>query len=222
MKKVLVGGILAVALLVGCSSNNTASNTTQKNKQDPPKQADQKKVENPKKDENGNIILDKVGQVAKSDQETAELVKIKEVNQTINIAPIKVTITNLKIIKLTKISDDIKKSIESLYNKPEISEPVYYLQLHYTAENTSDKNISWNGIHRIVTDKGEQLDPNLNLIPSKFDHEFFGKVTQEDQFGLLLSSDKWDISKVKLIFNESDDDSTLETITPEQQVEYSF
>jgi hypothetical protein len=221
MKKVLIG-ILALGLLAGCSSNNAASSTSQKKKQDPPKQAEQKKVENTKKDQDGNIILDTVGQVAKSDQATAELIKIKEVNQTLNVAPIKVTITNLKIIKLTNISDAMKKSIEALYDKPEITEPVYYIQLRYTAENTSDKNISWNGIHRIVTDKGEQLDPNLNFLSTKFDHEFFGKITQEDQFGLMLSPDKWDISNVKLIFNESNDDSTYETITPQQQVEYSF
>jgi hypothetical protein len=221
MKKLLMG-LFVVGLLAGCSSNNATSGTTEKKQV--PKPAAQKKVENPQpqKDKDGNIILTKVGQIAKSDQETAELMKIKDINQVMNIDPIKVTITNLKVIKLTHLSDDMKKQIELLYNKQEVTEPVYYLQLRYTAENTSDKNIGWNGIHAVVTDKGEQLDPNINLLSSNFKNQFYGKVSQEDQFGLLLSTDKWDISNVKLIFNESFDPSSFDTITPEQQVDYSF
>lgn len=218
--KVLFSGVMIGGLLAGCGSNESTGGTANK-KQDPPKQAEQKKVENPKKDENGNYTLEKVGQVAKSDQATGELMKVKQINQVLNIAPIKVTIKDMKVIKLTHISDDMKNQIEYMNDK-KVTEPVYYLQIRYTAENTSDKNIAWNGIHKAITDKGEQLDPNMNFLPSNFDHEFFGKVTQEDQFGLLLSSDKWDISKVKMIFNSSDDDTTYDTITPEQQVEYSF
>lgn len=221
MKKALIG-ILALGLLAGCSSNNTTSSTTEKKKQAPPKQAEQKKVENPKKDENGNIVLDQVGQTLNAPFGTLQLMKIKQINQLVNIAPINVTITDLKVFKLTKISDDFKKNIELLYNKQDVIEPVYYLQLRYKAENTSDKNIGWNGIHAVVTDKGEQLDPNINLLSSNFKNQFYGKVSQDDQFGLLLSSDKWDVSNVKLIFNESFDASSYNTITPEQQVEYSF
>lgn len=223
MKKAWIG-VLALGLLVGCSSNNTSAGTSQKEKQSSPKPAAQKTVENsqPQKDKDGNTVLTQVGQKINTSQGTIELMKIKQVNQLLNIAPIKVTINDLKIFKVTNLSDDFKKYIETLYQKQEVTEPVYYLQLSYTAENTSDKNISWNGIHAVVTDKGEQLDPNQNLISSNFNHEFFGKVTQKDQFGLLLSPDKWDISNVKLIFNESDDDSTYQTITPEQQVEYTF
>jgi hypothetical protein len=222
MKKALIF-ILALGLLAGCSSSNAASSLTQK-KQETPTKAAQKTVENPQpqKDKDGNIVLTNVGQTLKTDFGTLELAKIKHVNQALSIAPINVTIEDLKVFKLTNISDDMKKRIQLLYNKQEVTEPVYYLQLSYSAENTSEKNIVWNGIHAVVTDKGEQLDPNINLLTSNFNHEFYGKVTQKDQFGLLLSSDKWDISNVKLIFNESADATSYATITPEQQVDYSF
>lgn len=223
-KKVLslMGSALMIGgLLAGCGSSEESNGSKQQEKKDPPKQAEQKKVENPKKDDQGNYVLEKPGQVAKSDQATAELVKIKNVNEVVNIAPIKVIVKDMKLIKLTNINQDMKDQIEYM-NEKKVIEPLYYLQVRYSAENTSDKNIAFNGLHKAVTDKGEMLDPNKNFLTSDFDHEFLGKVTQEDQYGMVIGQGKEDINKVKLIFNESADNDSYDTITPEQQVEYTF
>ncbi|MBZ6485101.1 hypothetical protein [Priestia aryabhattai] len=68
---VLIGGILA-----GCSSNEQSS--APEEKQEDPKPSNQKSKNEPRKDENGNYILEEVGQVVKDDQGTAELLKIKK------------------------------------------------------------------------------------------------------------------------------------------------
>lgn len=223
MKKILssiIGSGVLMLLLSGCGGSEESSNKAVE-KKDPPKQAEQKKVENPKTDEEGNVILDQVGQKTKDASATAELMKIKKVNEVVNIAPIKATVHDIKVIKLTDLSDDMKQQIEYMTDKKAI-EPVYYIQISLTAENTSDKNIAWNSLHRVVTDKGEQLDPNQSILMSNFDTEFLGKVTQEDFYGMVLGKGKEDIHKVKLVFNSSADNDTYEDITPEQQVEYTL
>jgi hypothetical protein len=221
MKK-LLGGILALGLLAGCSSNNASTGTVEKQKQQPAKQAQQKTVDNPKKDENGDYVLEKVGQKATTEQATAELLKIKNVNEIVNVSPINVTIKDIKLIKLTNISDDMKGQIE-LFTGKKVNGPVTYLQIRFDAENIEEKNVDWDGIQTVVTDKQEQIDANnKNFLDSDWQIGFMGKVKQSGQYGLILTPGQEDISKVKLIIDGSSDDSSFETITPEQQVEYSF
>ena len=80
-------------------------------------QSEQKDVNNeankPQKDENGNYILDEVGQkVEDLESGTAELLKIKEDNETVDVSPLKVTVTDMKVIKVTDLNADYKEMME--------------------------------------------------------------------------------------------------------------
>jgi hypothetical protein len=221
--------VLISALLMGCGSE-TASNETKEE----PKSADQKEVSNKeekkddipevKKDENGNSILETVGQKVKEDGVTAELLKIKAINETIDISPIKVTVEDIKLIKLTDLTDEeFRSGLEYMTEQKITEEGFTYFQVQYTAENTVDKNIEWYELMNVVTDKGEQIDAQMVDFISDADESdsvFYGKVKKEFTDGFYIKNA--DVSKIKLIFGESMDADSYDTITAQQQVEYSF
>ncbi|MFP3123519.1 hypothetical protein OH784_12315 [Ectobacillus funiculus] len=216
----LTGGVLA-----GCGEEKAS--TESKEKATP---AEQKEVSNkpskPKKDENGNVILDQVGQKTKdADGTEAELMKIKAVNQTIDIAPIKFTVKDMKIIKLSNVSKDFEQFLVQYTGGTEIPDGIQYLQFKYSVENTSDSNIQFNGIDKVVLNNGEQLDAlNGDFIWEKedSDSDFFGKVKKEGTVGLFIKGKAEDISSVKLIMSDTINPDTYDTITEAQQAEFQF
>lgn len=215
---------LVGSLLGGCGSaeETTGSNETKKEA----KEAKQKEVSNKvKKDKDGNYILDTVGQKVETNGATAELLKIKEVNETINIAPIKVTVNDVKVIKLTDVSNEfaVDVSMGSMVDSDVLEKGFSYVQVSFTAENTEEKNVEWYELMKVVTDKGEQIDAQMVDFLSddaETDSVFYGKVIKEYKDGFIIKND--DINKVKLIFGSSMDADTFEDITAEQQVEYTF
>jgi hypothetical protein len=220
--KILLSGVVVGGLLTGCSSNEEAS-TEKTEETKPAKQEDL--IKKPKKDENGNFILEEVGQKAKSEQATAELLKIKKVNETVDIAPLKVTVKDIKVIKLTDINSDMAEMIG--FNTDTQVDPkkgFTYVQISYDAENTEEKNIDWYDLMNVVTDKGEQIDGQLKdfiIDDSDSDSQFLGKVKKEFTDGFILKDG--DINKVKLVFGYTQDiDNEYAEITPQQTVEYTF
>ncbi|WP_255906748.1 hypothetical protein [Priestia aryabhattai] len=214
----LIGGILA-----GCSSNEQSS--APEEKQEDPKPSNQKSKNEPGKDENGNYVLEEVGQVVKDDQGTAELLKIKKVNETVDINPIKVTIKNIKLIKSTNMQQYMAEDIsDNLGRKIDPKKGLTYVQIQYTAENTSDKNIGWYDILNIVTDKGEQIDAQPHHFiydDADSNDEFIGKVKKDYTDGYVLKDG--DINKVKIIFGYSEDrNNNYNELTGEQTVEYGL
>jgi hypothetical protein len=226
-KKVTFGALsLALGLsLAACGSDaQETSSSNSDTKTEETKPAEQKDVKNePKKDENGNYVLEEVGQKATTDGATAELLKIKKINETINIAPLKVTLKDIKLIKLTDISEEMKNALTLYDITVNDGQPLYYVQVQFEAENTEERNIEWYDLMNVVTDKGEQIDGQLKDFiadDSEMDSVFLGKVKKEyiDGFGVKDP----EISKVKLIFGNTMDSDSYEDITGKQQVEYSF
>lgn len=217
--------LLAVsAILTACGSDT--EKTASDKPEEKPAAAEQKKVSNdaePTEDENGNVIFDKAGQKGKIDTGTLELLKIKSVNETVDIAPLTVTMKDIKIFKLTDMTEEFKEEMSYYNDNQNIGDELNYVQVLYTVENKEDKNIDWNGLTDIVTDKGQQIDAISNdfiFTDSDGDSEFLGKVTKEFADGFVLKDG--DVSKLKFIFGASMDSDTYEDITPEQQVEYSL
>ncbi|MCY9140549.1 hypothetical protein [Peribacillus frigoritolerans] len=211
----------------GCGGSDETTSVSEEKAKEEPKSAEQKEVKNeipkPEKDEAGNTILDVVGQKAESPEVTAELIKIKEVNETLDIAPLTVKVKNIKLLKLSNMTEDYKEGLKLAADTDTIGDKVTYLQIAYEAENKEEKNIEWYDLMNVVTDKGEQIDAQMKDFitdDSELDSEFLGKVKKEYTDGLILKNG--DINKVKLIFGYTTDSTSYEDITPEQQVEYSF
>ncbi|RFU64459.1 hypothetical protein [Bacillus sp. V59.32b] len=230
MKKSLLFGtsLLAIGLLLnGCGSDTNEAASSEEKSEEKTKAADQKEVSNeipePKKDDEGNTILEIIGQKAESKDVTAELLKIKEVNETLEIAPLTVKINNLKLIKLSNMSDDYKSDLEYMADANSVGDEVTYIQVSYEAENKEEKNIEWYDLMNVVTDKGEQIDGQMKdfiTTDDEMESEFLGKVKKEYTDGFMVKNA--DINKVKLVFGYTTDSTSYDEITPEQQVEYTF
>ncbi|WHY58659.1 hypothetical protein [Peribacillus simplex] len=220
--------LMGAFLMVGCSDEKVSNSEGKEEKATP---AEQKKVSNepetePKEDENGNVVLTEVGHKTKGeDGTTVELLKIKDVNQNVNIDPIKLTIKDLKVIQMTNVSKDSEEFLLQYTNGTKLPEKLNYLQIQYTAENTEDKNIGWNGIQKIVTNTGEQLDASGNDFiweENGFDGTFYGKTKHEGTIAVITKSDPNQLKNVKFIIGSTFNPDNYEDITPEQQTQFDF
>lgn len=214
--------VLAGGVLTACSEEKAS---TEKKEEATP--AEQKEVSNkPKEDENGNVTLTEVGQSTKGDDGTkAELMKIKTVNQTVDISPVKLTVKDMKVIQLSNIGSDYNELLIQYTNGKKLPKKLNYIQIQYTAENTEEKNIGWNGIDKIVTNTGEQLDAaNSDFIweENGFDGTFYGKTKHEGIVGILTDSNPKDLQSLKFIISSSFDPDSYEDITIPQQTEFKF
>lgn len=222
--KLLATGLLAGGILAGCSSEETG--TTDEPKEEP-KAAEQKakNASEPKKDEAGNTILEEPGQAAESDHFNAELLKIAKVNETVDVAPLKITVNDIKLIKLTDVDPTFAEEVAwSMDGDAAVLEKGFsYLQITYSAENTEEQNIEWYDLMNIITDKGEQIDGQLKdfyVDDADMDSEFIGKVKKDFTDTFVVKDE--DISKVKLVFGNTMNADTYDDITGEQTVEYTF
>lgn len=214
--------VLAGGILTACSEEKAS---TEKKEEATP--AEQKEVSNkPKEDENGNVTLTEVGQSTKDDDGTkAELMKIKTVNQTVDISPVKLTVKDMKVIQLSNIGSDYNELLTQYTNGKKLPKKLNYIQIQYTAENTEEKNIGWNGIDKIVTNTGEQLDAaNSDFIweENGFDGTFYGETKHEGIVGILTDSNPKDLQSLKFIISSSFDPDSYEDITIPQQTEFKF
>ena len=224
LQKVLFSGLLVAGLMAGCSSAEDVSGSNQSKEEAKPA-AQENKNKDIKKDEEGNFILEEVGQVVEADGHKAELMKIREVNETVDIKPLKVTVQDIKVIKMSDISEESLVDFSYMTGEEEaaIKDGFSYIQVKYTAENTVDQNIEWYDLMNIVTDKGQQIDAQMDdFIHADEDvsSEFIGKVKKEFTDGYMLKDA--DINKVKLIFGYTMNADNYEDITPEQTVEYEL
>ncbi|WP_462410575.1 hypothetical protein [Neobacillus sp. Marseille-QA0830] len=230
MNKSLIAGFAALiyagTVLVGCSGQKASEEPKKAATAAEQKEVSNKPVSKPQKDESGNIILTEVGQKASDDDgTTAELMKIKEVNQTVDIAPVKLTVQDLKVIKLTNVGKDFGDFLLQYTGGSELPKELNYIQVNYTAENTEDKNISWNQVQTLVTNTGEQLDASGNDFiweKNPFDGTFYGKTKIEGTIGVITNSKPEDLTSLKFIISSTFDPDTFEDITPEQQAVFQF
>ena len=226
MKKLLM--VLASASLLtlaACGGNETSSGDGEKKTQEEakPTKAEQKEVSNkPEKDEDGNIVFTKVGQKGKTEVGTLELVKIKDVNQTVNVAPLTVTVDQIKVFKVTNPSSDFVDTIDMQADE-KVGDEFYYMQLTYNAENPEERNIQWYSINKLVLSNGQQIDGiSKDIIYDEADEDdvFYGKVKKEYVDAFVVKDG--DIDNVKLIFAETLDEDSYDTITPEVQTTFEL
>ncbi|WP_059171924.1 hypothetical protein [Bacillus sp. FJAT-27445] len=221
-KKVMVAGILIGGLLSGCASSGEVSGGKSEEPKKEATKADQKPL---KKDSEGNYILEEVGQIAPNEDATGELLGIAKVNQVVDIAPLKVTVKDIKLIKLSDVSEDMAVSL-SMYtggDYEDLQKGFSYIQVQYETENTSEGNVSWNDLETAVTDAGEQIDVSMedfHFDDAESDSMFIGKVKKEFIDSFIVKNDQ--INKVKLVFGASSNSDTYDTFTDNQTVEYEL
>ena len=115
-------------------------------------------------------VLTKVGEKQKYNARggVIELMKIKEINQTIDVAPIKMTVQNIKLFQLSDLPEQMLTEAKEVYQTtPTNDGKLNYIQVIYTVENTSDENINFLNFDKVVLNNGEQLEANRNFITEK-------------------------------------------------------
>lgn len=124
LKKItlILGMVVFVGVLAACGSENTTSGSGSESNSAPkeePKAAEQKDVEKSaekvekedessevkKDEEDGNVILETVGQVHEDENGIVELLAIKDINETIDMNPMTMTIEDIKIFNF-KVEDE--------------------------------------------------------------------------------------------------------------------
>ena len=146
-------------------------------------------------------------------------------NETIEVAPLKVTVQDIKVIKLSDVQDEFAEELSYMADEEAetLKKGFSYIQVKYTAENTSEGNVEWYDLMNVVTDKGEQIDGQLKDFfydDAESDSKFIGKVKKEFQDGFVVKDDQ--INKVKLVFGNTLNADSYEDITGKQTVEYTF
>lgn len=227
--KFIMSAIMASLLLSACGETTDESAEQNSEEATPAEQvsknAEESEVSEPKTDESGNTILDEVGQTTTSEVGTVELKKIINVNETVDIAPLKVTVQGIKVLEMTDVHPDFAESLtwQADADINQVKDGFTYVQVTYQAENTADQNIQWYDLMNITTDQGEQIDGQMKDIlidDADMDSEFIGEVKKDYVDGFILKNP--DINSIKLIYGYTMSGDTYEDITGEQTVEYSF
>lgn len=232
-KKLIMSSIMVGLLLSACGETTEESTEQPADEATPAEQtpmnaeesSEQTEVSEPKTDESGNTILDEVGQTATSEAGTVELKKIINVNETVDIAPLTVTVQDIKILEMSDVDPDFAESLtwQADADISQVQDGFTYVQVRYQAENTEDQNIEWYDLMNITTDQGEQIDAQLKdflVDDADMDSQFIGKVKKEYVDAFILKNP--DVNSIKLIYGYTMSSDTYEDITGEQTVEYSF
>lgn len=217
MKRIgLILGLSLLLVLAGCGGN---ADQTQ-----PTKPAAQQSKNEPSQDASGNLTFTEVGQEADvPNVGHVTLKKIKTVNETVDLKPITVTIQDIKLFHVEKVSSELKQGIESL-SSTKVGDTLDYIQIQYSAENTSDQNIIFGGISTITTNTGQQIEVALTdfLLDDDMQmSDYLGKVKKEGLLGVPVEKAD-EIKHLKLFFDMVSAEASGETLKEAQKVEYDF
>ncbi|QWG51653.1 hypothetical protein EXW28_18085 [Bacillus mycoides] len=222
MKKylLLLVSVFFSLALVACGSEEKTEEKSA------PTASNQKSTKESNSTTNEKTILTKVGEKQKYTPQggVIELMKIKEVNQTIDIAPMKMTVQNIKLFELSDLPEQMLNTAKEGYRAVPTSDgKLNYIQVIYTVENTSDENIGFPNFDKVVLSNGEQLEANRNFIQEQnTSFEYFGKVKQERVLGLFFNGNPKDITSVKFITSSTYHQKSYDTITDGQQVQFDL
>lgn len=216
MKKVLLFLLISILILSGCSEeSNTQSNNSTSNE---PAQENEDSTNQNENNSESDGKLTQVGQKVKSADATTELLKIKELNETIQHGPLNISLIDAKLLKQTDLSSSYKSYIQQFVP---IEDELIYLQLQYSVENTIEDNVYWTGLKYLTTDLKEQIDVRLLDLNSFNENDFYGNVENDYLHGIALS--KPEANSIKLIFGPvNTNDDNFDELAGEVEYEFSF
>ncbi|HFL0606105.1 TPA: hypothetical protein ACGX6L_002184 [Listeria monocytogenes] len=155
MKKgiVVLAGLTLVfgIFLTGCSSS----------KDDAAKTSNETKNSKSRSKQDENFVNDgtlvEVGQWTEKDEGKIKLKKITVSNTLFDLAPIKMTITDIKLLEFYDLSDSLKEFYKDATGKEQESYLGIQLFLK-TVDTDSNKEIMFQGIDTIITNTKQQID----------------------------------------------------------------
>ncbi len=195
MKKAkLILFLCFMAVLTACG--NTNSSTEPAKKEETSKEASKESAQKENKPTSGR--LSKIGEWKKDKNgSTLTLKKINDKQKEIDLSPIKMKIQDVKVFEYSNLGEDDKELLsDNQYEK----DKYHRIQITYTTENTSDKDVLFSGVDVITTNTKKQIQVNTaNLYTDKGVGSFYGKVENEGMVVVpLLVDDVSDLSSITL------------------------
>jgi hypothetical protein len=158
-----------------------------------------------------------------------DVLKTIATNQSYTSGPIKLTINEIDLKKLSNVPDD-EASQDSLITGKNVGKVFNYIYIKYTSENTSTKDIQFTGIDEAVLFTGqnqERIDngsDNANIVnenPDK-DHLYYGKVKKQGEVGFIIDSAPENVDKLRIVIGQAMDNETYDSLTEPQKVEFKL
>lgn len=182
--------------LVGCNNVSENQKTEKEDKEEEEKDKEENKKEDKKEDITQKELYEEEAEVGETIETEAGVFTLKAVNRDIETIDVEAAIVNINHIKATSgnLIGESKKLIGS--------EEVEYISMNIKVENTSGKDIHYYvGQTQIVTDTGEQIDPNV-IMSDHIEGEIRAGVTQTGNLVYIMESSKADeVSEVRIIIN---------------------
>lgn len=189
MKKIIFSAAIVSALMLGACGSEEADqesakeeNVEVKSNTESTETAEVEEKEDEPEGEKVDGPLTEPGQWTMDGESKVTLVKMKELNQTYEVGPMKVTIESVKLLKNENISAEFQEALNSTFSK-DVGDAIATLQFIYKVENTSDQDIMFNAFNMVTTDTKTQIDGMYNLTNSDDNGVYFGKVVVD---GLMV------------------------------------
>ncbi|MCY7631313.1 hypothetical protein ACTHP2_00530 [Bacillus altitudinis] len=226
MKKTkLVLFLCFMVLLTACGNTTSSNGSANANKEESSKkETSQETSKETSKKENKPTsgLLTEIGQWKKDENgSTLTLKKINNKETEIDLKPIKMKIKDVKVFEYT----DLEAQDELLLSDNNYKKDKYHrIQITYTTENTSDKNIFFTGVDVITTNTKKQIEvSNSNLTSETGVGSFYGKVENEGMVLVpLFVDDVSDLSSITLHLSEVYLDDELELLHDGSKVKFDF
>lgn len=203
-KKLTIAGAMSTLLILGAcgganeeASTNSQSTEGNSSNQETSNNQEETKQEESKEEDDGNTVLEKVGEIEKSNGTKAELLALFDGEQSVFDGDFSVKINTVKVIKIIEATPEAIQAIEmnAMVDSGTLEVPFTYLQTEYTVQNNTGKPIMWNQFEQTVVGK-KQIDSLMN--------DFM--VTAEEPSGTILSDTEYNGTQAILI-DDTDVDS---------------
>lgn len=226
MKKTkLVLFLCFMVFLTACGNTTSSNGSANANKEESSKKdtsQETSKETSKKENKPTSGLLTEIGQWKKDENgSTLTLKKINNKETEIDLKPIKMKIKDVKVFEYT----DLEAQDELLLSDNNYKKDKYHrIQITYTTENTSDKNIFFTGVDVITTNTKKQIEvSNSNLTSESGVGSFYGKVENEGMVLVpLFVDDVSDLSSITLHLSEVYLDDELELLHDGSKVKFDF
>ena len=209
MKKLLTG-MLALALLAGCSEETGKEEVKPVPKEE---QVEETTSDTENFDESGIVQLEGMGKVTTVGVGYNDEIDEGDTPKAIKMGPMELTINGVHVLHI-----DTDEDGKQLYFNGK--EKAAAILVDMKASNTSDGDVTFNPNQAIITtDTGEQLESDIMLM-GEAGGDFLGKVEKEGQTWWLLKNVDKEIKKITMVFSPPTDMESWDDLAEEKRVEF--
>lgn len=163
-------------------------------------------------------------------EQTSEVLSVVAENEKYDASPVNVILDEASFKKAMNVSEDQQFDINNMYTDEPIGSEFNYFYIAYTAENTSDQDVTFSGINEIVLfseGKQEKIDVAYDWkdfidYDEAQDPDYYGAVSKAGEIGVVIKTDPAKVEKVRIVISESMDTESYETLSEAQNIEFEI